>query len=42
VIQKRYGFHQINEAIDFYRQNMTAGKILLRPDLTPPSTGAKL
>lgn len=35
VIQKRYGLHQIKEAIEFYQQNQTAGKVLLKPALTP-------
>lgn len=34
VVQARYGFHQIKEAIDFYLKNQTAGKVLLKPSLT--------
>lgn len=36
VIQKRFGLHQIKEAIEFYMANQTAGKVLLQPELTPP------
>lgn len=36
VIQKRFGLHQIKEAIQFYMANQTAGKVLLQPSLTPP------
>ena len=34
-INARYGLHQINEAIDFYMQNQTAGKVIIKPGLTP-------
>ena len=37
VVQKRFGFHQIQEAIDFYQQNQTAGKVILQPQLTQPA-----
>lgn len=33
-VNKRFGFHQIDEALKFYNENQTAGKVLLRPDLT--------
>jgi NADPH:quinone reductase-like Zn-dependent oxidoreductase len=33
-VQAKYGFHQIEEAIQFYLKNQTAGKILLKPNLT--------
>ena len=33
-VQAKYGFHQIEEAIQFYLKNQTAGKILLKPSLT--------
>jgi len=33
-VYKEYGFHQIKEAIEDYKANMTKGKILLRPSLT--------
>ena len=33
-VQAKYGFHQINEAIQYYMRNQTAGKILLLPSLT--------
>jgi hypothetical protein len=34
-IYKEYGLHQIHEAVEDYKQNMTKGKILLKPSLTP-------
>jgi len=34
TIQKRFGLDQIEEAIKFYLANQTAGKILLKPELT--------
>ena len=33
-ISQMYGFHQINDAVDDYKNNMSAGKILLKPSLT--------
>ena len=33
-MNKCYGLHQVKEAIEFYQENMTAGKIYLRPSLT--------
>ncbi len=33
-VQAKYGFHQIEEAVKFYLKNQTAGKVLLKPDLT--------
>ena len=33
-VQAKYGFHQIEEAVEFYLKNQTAGKILLKPNLT--------
>lgn len=33
-VQAKYGFHQIEEAINFYMKNQTAGKILLKPNLS--------
>lgn len=38
-VNARYGLHQIHEAIEFYMKNQTAGKIILKPGLTPE--GAK-
>jgi hypothetical protein len=29
VVQKAFGLHQINEAIEYYQKNQTAGKVLL-------------
>ena len=34
TVNARFGLHQITEAIAFYQQNQTAGKILLQPELT--------
>jgi len=34
TINARYGLHEMNEAMAFYAANQTAGKILIRPDLT--------
>ena len=33
-VNKRFGFHQINEALAFYKANQTAGKVLLQAGLT--------
>ena len=33
VINKRFGLHQIHEAMAFYMENQTAGKVILRPDI---------
>jgi len=35
TVNARFGLHQITEAIEFYKANQTAGKILLQPALTP-------
>merc|ERR1712060_272975 len=37
TIQKKFGLHQIREAIDFYQANQTAGKVILQPQLTNPT-----
>ena len=37
VVQKRFGLHEIKEAIEFYMKNQTAGKVLLQPGLTNPA-----
>lgn len=42
VVQKRYGFDQIHEAIDFYMKNQTNGKVLLQPRLWGQAGSAKL
>jgi NADPH:quinone reductase-like Zn-dependent oxidoreductase len=42
VIQKRYGFDQIDEAIEYYLKNQTNGKIILKSDLTGKGALAKL
>ena len=34
TVNKVYGLHQVEEAIDFYKQNMTAGKVFLKPSIT--------
>jgi hypothetical protein len=31
---KEFGLHQIKEAISFYKDNMTDGKVILKPSLT--------
>lgn len=33
-IHRRYGLHQIGEAIEYYLKNQTAGKIVIVPSLT--------
>jgi hypothetical protein len=33
-VNKSFGLHQIKEAIEFYKANMTDGKVFLRPSLT--------
>jgi len=33
-VNKRFGFHQWKEAMQFYYENQTAGKVLFRADLT--------
>ena len=33
-VNKCFGLHQVKEAIEFYKANMTAGKIYLKPSLT--------
>ncbi len=33
-VQKTFGLHQIKEAMQFYQENQTAGKILLKPSQT--------
>ena len=35
VVQKRFGLHEVKEAVEFYKANQTAGKVLLQPSLTP-------
>jgi len=32
-ISARYSFNRINEALDYYRRNMSAGKVLLHPSI---------
>lgn len=34
INKKQFGFHQIHEAIAYYRENMSAGKVLLTPSIT--------
>ena len=34
TVGKCYGLHQVSEAIEYYRANMTAGKVFLKPELT--------
>jgi NADPH:quinone reductase-like Zn-dependent oxidoreductase len=35
IVQKKFGLHQITEAIEFYKANMTGGKIFLDPSILP-------
>jgi len=35
-IAHRFGFHQIKDAVEYYKNNATSGKVLLKPALTPP------
>lgn len=39
-VNATYGLHQFEEAIDFYLKNQTAGKVILKPSLTPAGTAA--
>ena len=39
-VNATYGLHQFEEAIDFYLKNQTAGKVILKPSLTPSGTPA--
>ena len=45
-VNAEYGLHQIQDAIQFYMKNQTAGKITLKPSLTPagskPVEGVKI
>ena len=34
TVAKSFGFHQIEEAIEYYKKNMTGGKVFLKPSLT--------
>jgi len=34
TVNKSFGFHQIHEAIEYYKANMTGGKVFLKPELT--------
>ena len=34
TVNKCFGLHQIEEAIEFYKANMTSGKVYLKPSLT--------
>ena len=33
-VHKEFGFHQVKEAVEEYKQNMSKGKIMLKPSLT--------
>ena len=33
IVQKRFGYHEITEAVAFAKTNATAGKVLLQPSL---------
>lgn len=34
TVNKTFGLHEIKEAIEFYKKNMTSGKVYLKPSLT--------
>ena len=34
-VNAQYGLHQIEEAIQYYLKNQTAGKVVIKPSLTP-------
>ena len=38
-VAKRFGFHQIKEAIQYYQTHQTEGKVLLQPSLTKTVEG---
>jgi len=33
-INKRFGLHELKEALEFYKENSSAGKVILKPSLT--------
>lgn len=35
TVSKSFGFHQISEALEFYQNNMTNGKVFLKPSIIP-------
>jgi len=35
VAEKQFGLHEINEAIKYYKENMTQGKVFLKTDIKP-------
>jgi hypothetical protein len=43
-VGKCFGLHQVNEAIEYYKNNMTAGKVYLKPSIqelaAPPQIAA--
>ena len=34
TVAKSFGFHQFDEALEYYKKNMTGGKVFLKPSLT--------
>jgi NADPH:quinone reductase-like Zn-dependent oxidoreductase len=40
TVNARFGLHQIQEAIEFYIKNQSAGKVIIKPSLTPAGTPA--
>ena len=34
TVAKSFGFHQFDEALEYYKNNMTGGKVFLKPSLT--------
>ena len=37
TVNARYGIDKVREAVSFYRENQTAGKVLLQPELNDPN-----
>ena len=42
TIHKRFGLHAIKDAIETYKANQSAGKILLQSELTDISSGQEI
>ena len=42
MISGKFGLHEYDKAIDFYMKNMSKGKVIIQPSLTPSATRAKL
>ena len=35
TVNRSFGLHQVKEAIEHYQQNMTKGKVFLKPEIKP-------